>query len=198
MSAHLQARRLFAGDGLEVHDVRCSAGPGDAAPPEVHSAFVLAYVRSGSFGVRTERGAHQLVAGGFMTGAPGEVYACSHEHGQGDTCLSFHLVPELVESLAGERAAVWRSGGLPPEPELGMLAALCMAAAEGATDVSLEEAALLLVDRFLARRGTPRPAWAPRVVDRRRAAGVTPGRFRRLPRSERKFLQARPAPARAG
>ena len=32
----------------------------------------------------------------------------------------------------------------------------------------------------------------------RRAAGVSPGRFRRLPRTERKFLQARPAPARAG
>jgi transcriptional regulator GlxA family with amidase domain len=161
-----------------------------------------------------------------------------------------------------------------------------MAAAEGGSDVSLEEAALFLVDRFLARGGSPRPAWAPRVVDRRRAvetalwmeahadqpaplatlarraglsafhflrlftrvlgvtphqylvsarlrraaclladparpvtdvafeagfgdlshfvrtfrraAGVSPGRFRRLPRSERKFLQAPPAPARAG
>ena len=286
MSAHLHATPLLTGDDLQVYDVRCSAGPGDPAPPEVHRSFVLAYVRSGSFGVRTERGAHQLVAGGFMTGAPGEVYACSHEHGQGDTCLSFHLSPALVESLGSERAAAWRSGGLPPEPELGMLGELGMAAAEGGTDVSLEEAALLLVDRFLARGGSPRPAWAPRVVDRRRAvdtalwmeahadqpvplatlarrvglsafhflrlftrvlgvtphqylvaarlrraarlladparpvtdvafeagfgdlshfvrtfrraAGVSPGRFRRLPRTERKFLQARPAPARAG
>jgi len=169
MSAHLHATALLAGDGLQIYDVRCSAGPGDPTPPEVHRAFVLAYVRSGSFGVRTERGAHQLVPGGFMTGAPGEVFSCTHEHGQGDRCLSFHLSPELVDSLAGERAAAWRSGGLPPEPELGMLAALGMAAAEGGTDVSLEEAALLLVDRFLARRGSPRPAWAPRVVDRRRA-----------------------------
>jgi AraC family transcriptional regulator len=286
MSAHLHSTPLLVGDGLQIFDVRCSAGPGDAAPPEVHRAFVLAYVRSGSFGVRTERGSHQLVAGGFMTGAPGEVYACSHEHGQGDTCLSFHLSPELVDSLAGERAAGWRSGGLPPEPELGMLAALGIAAADGGTDVSLEEAALLLVDRFLARGGSRRPAWARRVVDRRRAvetalwmdahadqrvplaalarraglstfhflrvftrvlgvtphqylvgarlrraarlladpsravtdvafeagfgdlshfvrtfrraAGVSPGRFRRLPRAERKFLQARPAAARAG
>jgi AraC family transcriptional regulator len=286
MSAHLHATPLLSGDDLQVYDVRCSAGPGDPAPPEVHRSFVLAYVRSGSFGVRTERGAHQLVPGGFMTGAPGEVYACSHEHGQGDTCLSFHLSPALAESLGGERAAGWRSGGLAPEPELGMLAALGMAAAEGSTDVSLEEAALLLVDRFLARGGSSRPAWAPRVVDRRRAvetalwmeehadqrvplsslarrsglsafhflrlftrvlgvtphqylvsarlrraarlladperqvtdvafeagfgdlshfvrtfrraAGVSPSRFRRLPRAERKFLQARPPPARAG
>lgn len=285
MSAHLHATPLLSGDDLQVYDVRCSAGPGDPAPPEVHRSFVLAYVRTGSFGVRTERGAHQLVPGGFMTGAPGEVYACSHEHGQGDTCLSFHLSPALAESLGGERAAGWRSGGLAPEPELGMLAALGLAAAEGATDVSLEEAALLLVDRFLARGGSSRPAWAARVVDRRRAvetalwmeehadqpvtlaslarrsglstfhflrlftrvlgvtphqylvsarlrraarlladperqvtavafeagfgdlshfvrtfrraAGVSPSRFRRLPRAERKFLQARPPPARA-
>ena len=53
-----------------------------------------------------------------------------------------------------------------------MLAALALAAAEGGTDVSLEEAALLLVDRFLARGGGTRPAWAPRVVDRRRAVEI--------------------------
>jgi AraC-like DNA-binding protein len=172
MSTHLQATPLLVDDDLQVHDVRCSAGPGDAARPEVHGAFVLAYVRSGSFGVRTERGAHQLVPGGFMTGAPGDIYACSHEHGQGDQCLSFHLSPALVDMLAGGRTPEWRTGGLPPEPELGMLAALALAAAEGGTDVSLEEAALLLVDRFLARGGAARPAWAPRVVDRRRAVDV--------------------------
>ncbi|HZJ54071.1 MAG TPA: AraC family transcriptional regulator [Myxococcaceae bacterium] len=172
MSTHLQATPLLVDDDLQVHDVRCSAGPGDAARPEVHGAFVLAYVRSGSFGVRTERGAHQLVPGGFMTGAPGDVYACSHEHGRGDQCLSFHLSPALVDTLAGERTPEWQTGGLPPEPELGMLAVLALAAAEGGTDVSLEEAALLLVDRFLSRGGAARPAWAPRVVDRRRAVDI--------------------------
>ena len=172
MSAFLQATPLLVEDDLQVHDVHCSAGPGDAARPEVHTAFVLAFVRSGSFGVRTEQGAHQLVPGGFMTGAPGHVFACSHEHGQGDRCLSFHLSPALVDTLAGERTPEWHTGGLPPEPELGMLAALALAAAEGGTDVSLEEAALLLVDRFLARGGAARPAWAPRVVDRRRAVDI--------------------------
>ncbi|HUM10262.1 MAG TPA: AraC family transcriptional regulator [Myxococcaceae bacterium] len=169
MSAHLHATPLLVGEDLSVFDVHCSAGPGDPTLPEVHRSFVLAYVRSGSFAVRTERGAHQLVPGAFMTGAPGEVYACSHEQGQGDTCLSFHLSPTLVDALGSDRAAGWHAGGLVPEPELGMLAALGLAAAEGGTDVSLEEAALLLVERFLARSSAPRPAWAPRVVDRRRA-----------------------------
>jgi len=283
MSDHLQATTLLAGAHLTVTDVVCSAGPGDPSPPEVHDGFVLAYVRAGSFGVRTERGAHQLVPGGFMVGAPGDVYACTHEHGRGDRCLSFQLSPELVDGLGGERSAEWYTGGVAPEPGLGMLAALGQAAAEGTTDVGLEEAALLLVERFLSRRRPTGSAWAPRTADRRRAVesalwmnghadesapletlaqraglspfhflrvfnrvlgvtphqylvsarlrraaalladpdrpvtdvafevgfgdlshfvrtfrrsvGVSPGRFRRLPRAERNFLQARLAPA---
>ena len=176
--------------------------------------------------------------------------------------------------------------GSPPEPGLGMIGALGQAAAEGSTDVGLEEAALLLVDRFLS-RDRPAPASrAPSGIDRRRAVetalwieahadepvrlgtlarraglsafhflrvfsrvlgvtphqylvaarlrraavllahperpvtdvafevgfgdlshfvrtfrravGVSPGRFRRLPRAERKFLQARLASSTAG
>ena len=63
MSAHLTITPLLAADGLAVSDVRCSAGPDDTAPVEVHRSFVLAYVRSRSFGLRTDRGAHQLVPG---------------------------------------------------------------------------------------------------------------------------------------
>jgi AraC-like DNA-binding protein len=169
MGIRLEARPLLAGEDLAIHDVRCSAGPEDGAVPEVHRAFVLAYVRSGSFSVRTETGAHQLVPGGFMLGAPGDVYACTHEHGQGDSCLSFRLSPALVDELRCTGDRPWRTGGLPPDAELGMLAALGQAAAEGRTDVSLEEAALLLVQRFLAGAVRDRKAWAPRPVDRRRA-----------------------------
>jgi len=169
MSAAIHVRPLIAGEDLSVYDVHCSAGPGDAPFIEVHRSFVLAFVRKGSFGVRTERGAHQLVPGGFMLGAPGESYACSHEHGRGDSCLSFHLSPALVDDLGGDRSGTWHAGGLAPEPELGMLAALGQAAAEGETDVSVEEAALLLVERFLSRGRAARQAWAPRPVDRRRA-----------------------------
>ena len=169
MSAHLHATPLLAGESLSVFDVRCSAGPADPAPPEVHRSFVLAYVRTGSFAVRTEHGAHQLVPGGFMVGAPGEVYACTHEHPGGDSCLSFHLSPAMADALGGVRAPAWRAGGLAPEPELGMVAALGQAAADGRTDVSLEEAALFLIDRFLSRGRPHRQAWAPRPVDRRRA-----------------------------
>ncbi len=169
MSAHLHVTSLLSGRDLEVADVRCTAGPADAARPEVHDDFVLAYVRTGSFGVRTDRGCHQLVPGGFLVGAPGQVYACTHEHQGGDTCLSIRLSPALVEELGGEHAPGWRAGGLAPAPDLGVLAALCQAAAEGDTDASLEETALLLVDRFLAWTGAARPAWAPRPLDRRRA-----------------------------
>jgi AraC family transcriptional regulator len=169
MSDHLQATTLLAGDDLRVLDVRCSAGPEDPSPPEVHRTFVLAYVRTGTFGLRTERGTHQLVPGGFLVGAPGEVYACTHEHGGGDRCLSLQLSAELVDGLGGEHSRAWQTGGLAPEPGLGMLGALGQAAAEGSTDVGLEEAALLLVDRFLSRdRRAPAPR-TPSATDRRRA-----------------------------
>jgi AraC family transcriptional regulator len=285
-SAHLQATTLLSGEDLSVLDVRCSAGPTDVALTETHRAFVLAYVRAGSFGYRTEGASHQLVAGSFLVGAPGQDYACTHEHGRGDACLSLQLSPRLVDELGADRTHRWQVGGLAPEAELGVLGALAQAAAEGATDVALDEASLLLVARFLA-RGRPRVrAWAPRVVDRRRAvetalwveansheplrleelagraglsafhflriftrvlgvtphqylvgarlrraarlladpacqvsevafevgfgdlsnfvrtfrraAGVSPGRFGRLPRDERKFVQAQLAPAAAG
>jgi AraC-like DNA-binding protein len=165
MSAHLHATPLLVGDDLSVFDVRCSAGPGDPAPPEVHRSYVLAYVRTGSFAVRTERGAHQLVPGGFMTGAPGEVYACSHEQGCGDACLAFHLSPALVDALG---VSALRSGMAAWRPaRAGMLAALGLAAPRAAP-TSRSRGALLWWTAF-ARGGPSRPAWAPRVVDRRRA-----------------------------
>jgi len=169
MTAHLAITPLLAADGISVSDVRCSAGPEDTAPVEVHRSFVLAYVRSGSFGVRTERAAHQLVPGGFLVGAPGEVYVCTHEHGRGDRCLSFHLSGALVDELGGSAAKAWRAGAMAPDAELGMLAALGQASAEGGTDVALDEAALLLVHRFLSRTRPVRQAWAPRRTDRGRA-----------------------------
>lgn len=168
----LQARTLLAGDDLSVLDVRCSAGPADGSPTERHRAFVLAYVRAGSFGYRTDGVAHQLVAGGFLVGAPGQDYVCTHEHGRGDSCLSLQLSAGLVDELGGTRAGAWQVGGLAPEAELGVLGALAQAAADGRTEVALEEAALLLVSRFLARARPRTPAWTARALDRRRAVEI--------------------------
>jgi hypothetical protein len=47
-------------------------------------------------------------------------------HGQGDECLSFHLAPAVVDAIGG-RTEVWRTGGVPPLPELVVLGELAQA-----------------------------------------------------------------------
>jgi len=82
-------------------------------------------------------------------GHPGDEYTCTHVHHEGgDECLSIHLAPELIETLGGRRE-VWRSGAVPPLPELMVLGELAQAAARGASDVGLDEAALWLAARFV-------------------------------------------------
>jgi AraC-like DNA-binding protein len=132
-----------------VVDYRCSAGPGDEPYVEHHGGFSVSYVRKGSFGYRYRGRSFELVAGSILVGHPGDEFVCTHDHhGGGDECLSFQLSPELVE-LVGERAEVWRAGGLPPMPALTVLGELAQAAATGESDVGLEEAGTALAARFV-------------------------------------------------
>ena len=158
---------------LAVVDYRCDAGPADTPFVECHVDHSVSYVRAGSFGYRLRGATHEMVAGSVVVGHPGDEFTCTHEHhAGGDECLSFHLAPELALSM-GERAAVWRTAGLPPLPELVVLGELAQAAADGASDVGLDEAALLFVSRCVdaAAHRPPQPisAGAP---DRRRAVEV--------------------------
>src|SRR3569833_3166608 len=103
---------------LSVIDYRCTAGPHDRPFVEQHSRHSIAYLRRGSFGYRHRGRLHDLVAGSVMVGHPGDEYLCTHEHHEGgDECLSFHLTPELAETLGGT-AAIWQVGYVPPLPEL--------------------------------------------------------------------------------
>ncbi len=87
----------------------------------------------------------------------------------GDECLSFQMTLELVEAVGGDRA-LWRTGSLPPLPEMVVLGELAQATAEGRTDLGLDEIALAFGRRFVQLAGRPqrrRPAAQAR--DRRRA-----------------------------
>jgi AraC family transcriptional regulator len=139
---------LFEGDALSVIDYRCDARAADRPAVERHGAYSLSYVRKGSFGYRVRGEAFELVAGSVLIGRHGDEYVCTHDHVCGDECLSIQLSPALAETI-GRRADIWRTGCLPPLGELVVLGELAQAAAEGRSDIGLEEAALLFVTRLV-------------------------------------------------
>jgi AraC family transcriptional regulator len=83
--------------------------------------------------------------------------------------LSFHLAPELAESI-GDRSSIWRTGSVPPLPEMMVLGELAQAAADGRSDVAVDEVGMLFAGRFIevvsGRKREPPQAGA---LDRRRA-----------------------------
>jgi AraC-like DNA-binding protein len=166
----MPATTLFASPTLSVIDYRCSYGPGDRPFVESHRNYSLAYVRKGSFGCEARGETHQLVAGALLVGYPGDEYMCTHDHHDcGDECLSFQMTPEFVEALGGKPEA-WRAGALPPLAELMMPGELAQSAADGRSDIGLEEAGMYLASRFLgaSARGNAHDQ-GPSAVDRRRA-----------------------------
>lgn len=210
----MRASTILERESIQVTDFRCDAGPEDAPFVEQHRAFSVAYVRKGTFCYRTRGEAFELVAGSLLIGHPGDEYMCSHEHLRGDECLSFKLAPALLESM-GLSPEGWRSGGVPPLPELMVPGELAQATAEGSSDLGMDKVVGVTPHQYVPRS---RLRHAARLLadDSRsitdvafdvgfgdlsnfvrtfhRAAGVSPGRFRQAARGERNFLQERLAP----
>lgn len=130
----------------------------------------VSYVRRGSFACRARGERFDLVAGAVFVGHPGDEFTCLHEHSCGDECLSFQLAPEAAESVAG-RSDVWRVGHVPPVPELIVIGELAQAAADGRSDVGLDEIGLLFAARFAEVASGVRPA-RPRAGPGRRRRAV--------------------------
>ncbi len=165
MLSHL----VFRNQAISVIDHRCWAGPDDAPFVELHDSFSISYVRKGNFGCRARGGSFELVTGSILIGHPGDEYICTHEHGGGDECLSFHPAPALVE-MVGYRRDIWQSVYVPPLPELMVLGELAQAAVEGRSEVGLDEIGMLLASRFVEiLSGRSRRPAEVRACDRRRA-----------------------------
>jgi AraC family transcriptional regulator len=164
---------LLKDGALRVFDNHCSAGPADPCYPERYGSFSIAYLRRGSFGCLTRGRRYELVPGSFLVGRAGDEFTCTHEHhAQGDECLSFHLDAAALDAF-GLDAARWQSGALPPLAELGVLAARAQAAADGRSELGLDEAGALLVARFVALvSGAAASQPAVTARDRRRAVRV--------------------------
>ncbi|MFI5216102.1 MAG: helix-turn-helix domain-containing protein [Candidatus Limnocylindria bacterium] len=166
----MTATTILRRSSLSVDDYRCNAGPADRPFVEVHAGYSVSYVRKGSFGCRTRGEAHELVAGSVLVGHPGDEYTCSHDHhAGGDECLSFRLAPSLVESI-GDAREIWRTGCVPPLPELMVIGELAQAAAEQRADVGLDELGIAFAARFVEIvSGRKRRAPEATARDRRRA-----------------------------
>jgi AraC-like DNA-binding protein len=160
---------LLQRKSISVSDFRCTAVPGDKPFAEQYACHSVSYVRKGSFGCRTRGQSFDLVAGSILVGHPGDEYLCTHDHVCGDECLSFFLTPELVEAI-GDRTEVWGIGAAPPLPELMVLGELAQAAADGRSDIGLDEVGQLFASRFVqVVSGRPREPAVTNARDRRRA-----------------------------
>jgi AraC-like DNA-binding protein len=160
---------LLARPSITITDFRCSAAPGDRPFVERHGCHSISYVRKGSFGYHSRGRSHDLVAGSVLIGLRGAEFTCTHEHVCGDECLSFFLAPELVETIGGQREA-WQIGAAPPLSELMVLGELAQAAAEGQSDIGLDEIGHLLASRLVeVVTGEKRKQANVTAKDRRRA-----------------------------
>jgi AraC family transcriptional regulator len=165
----MASTRVFRSNTVSVIDYRCEADPEDTPFVERHDSFSIAYVRRGTFGCRARGRSFELVAGSILVGHPGDEYICTHEHQGGDECLSFHLAPALVDAV-GYRPEIWRSVCVPPLPELVVLGELAQAAAEGNSEIGLDELGMLLAARFVANvSGLKQGPAEGRSYNRRRA-----------------------------
>jgi AraC-like DNA-binding protein len=159
---------LLRSDSISVIDYRCRAARGDKPFVERHEEFSVSYVRKGSFGYRRRGKAFEVVAGALLVGHPGDEYMCTHDHASGDECLAFFLAPDVVEAIG--RPEAWPSGCIPPLPELVVFGELAQAAAEGRSDVGLDEAGIWLAARVVGVMAGQRQAASPAPArDRRRA-----------------------------
>ncbi len=165
----MAAATVLTRGAIQVIDYRCTVGPGEEPFVERHDGYSVSYVREGSFGYRLRGASYELVAGSILVGHPGDEYVCTHDHAVGDRCLSFHLAPELVETLGGP-TTIWRTGCVPPLPELMVLGELALASAHGQSDVDPGEAGMLFASRFVSIvSGRERKPVEARARDRRRA-----------------------------
>lgn len=160
---------VLADGAITAVDCRCEAGASAKPSAETHGASSVSFVRKGGFGYRSRGRNCELVSGSTLVGRAGDEYVCTHEHACGDECLSFQFAPELAEAL-GDRPETWRAGALPPLPGLVVLGELAQAAAEGRSDVGVDEAGMRTPPAPWPSSAAPPPARpGPSPTERRRA-----------------------------
>jgi AraC-like DNA-binding protein len=154
-------------DGLvQLREYHCAVRAGDPPEEEQFGRASIAIVRSGVFGVRSDRQSKLLTTGFLLLGNSGQSYETSHDHGGGDRCLVFDFQEAVVEELA---ESMRRSAGrrpfatnvLPPMPRAEAIWHLAEERLSSGSDtIGLEELGLSLAEHVIeqAGSGAPRPA----------------------------------------
>jgi len=111
-------------------------------------------VTAGAFRYKSSQGTALLSPGALLLGNHRDVFECSHEHGVGDRCLSFHFTPRFLEhviaAVPGARSATFTIPRLPPLPALLPIVAAAESAREDGDGAAFEELSLQLVGRVAA------------------------------------------------
>ena len=143
-------RLLAVGQGWRVVEVLCTSGPWDLSIEERYWSVAISLVLAGTFSYRSANGSLLMSPGALLLGNAGHTYQCSHEHGEGDRCLSFQFDPALFEDLArdsGVKKAYFSSDRVPPLRATAQLTARAVTAMQ--MQDSFEELALELAGTAL-------------------------------------------------
>ncbi|HEV3114758.1 MAG TPA: AraC family transcriptional regulator [Candidatus Binataceae bacterium] len=165
-----EGKTMAAGDGWRVVDIVCTSGPRDRAFEEQHTWASISLVRSGTFVYRSHHGRSLMAPGAMLLGSPGNAFECSHQHGEGDRCLSFQYDPGLFARLAHDAGAshlAFAGGCLPPLRALAPLtarAATAMERQDSFEEISLELASAVIQTVGDARRNATVAARDPAPI----------------------------------
>jgi AraC family transcriptional regulator len=158
-AGRIRGRAIAAGEGWYANDFICTCGPGDHDTEECSSSSGIALLLSGSFVAHDRHGTSLLSEGSLFLVEAGRCFVCSHRHGEGDRCLSFHFDPDVFERIAHDAGAspMLARNSLPPLRELARLAArarLALTQPDTMEDVAFELAGAAL--RLAGRPGRSR------------------------------------------
>lgn len=139
----LTATELSGHRSLSVIDFRCNTRVSG-----MHRETSLSYVRAGNLVYRAGSKTSELVAGAILIGRRGVEYTCSHQSSDtGGECLSFRFASDLIDAI-GVRENDLQIGGVPPTAELMVLGELAQSAANGNSDLGLDEIGVTFAARL--------------------------------------------------
>jgi AraC-like DNA-binding protein len=165
-------RPLATGEGWQLIEFRCQAGPQDRPFEERHQHFAIAAVAEGSFTYCGATGRALLHPGALMLGNVGACFQCGHEHATGDRCISLEMTEAYFEEAAagavGRSRYTFPQAMLPATPATLPLTLTLQRGAVRRQGLALESLVAHFVERVLALSAGESRSWslAPRDAQR--------------------------------